>query len=60
MESSFHACATCIHFQAERTDKRMKYFCRRLGYETRPDYRFNCWSPKEHVKKLIEKREQGN
>ncbi|PLR77208.1 hypothetical protein CU633_11725 [Bacillus sp. V3-13] len=60
MKSSFHACATCIHFQAARTSKKMNYLCRRLGYETRPDYRFNCWTPKEHVKKLIEKREMGN
>ncbi|KIL48882.1 hypothetical protein KP77_20930 [Jeotgalibacillus alimentarius] len=34
----------------------MLYFCKRLGYETKPDYRFNCWEPKEHVKKLMEKR----
>lgn len=54
----FHACATCIHFQAERSDKdrSMKYYCKRLGYDTRPNYQFHCWTPKEHVKKLMEKR----
>jgi hypothetical protein len=56
----FHACATCIHFHAERSEKEkgMKYRCIRLGYETRPNYQFNCWTPKEHVKKLMEKRKK--
>nr|WP_249310198.1 hypothetical protein [Bacillus sp. FJAT-49736] len=51
----FHACATCIHFQAERKNKIMNYKCSRLGYDTKPNYQFNCWSPKAHVIKLIEK-----
>ncbi|WP_367949329.1 hypothetical protein [Bacillus sp. FJAT-29790] len=55
---SFHACATCIHFQAVRTDKRMNYFCKRLGFETKPNYQFKCWTPKEQVQKLIEKRKR--
>ncbi|WP_041122662.1 hypothetical protein [Jeotgalibacillus alimentarius] len=53
----YHVCATCIHFHSEKIRSgHMLYFCKRLGYETKPDYRFNCWEPKEHVKKLMEKR----
>jgi hypothetical protein len=53
---TYQVCATCIHFQAERVDQKMVYFCRRLKYETKPSYSFECWSPKEHVIKLMEKR----
>ncbi|MGN7465033.1 hypothetical protein ACTHO5_11450 [Cytobacillus praedii] len=34
----------------------MSYFCKRLGYATRPNYQFNCWTPKKHVQELINKR----
>ncbi|MCF6137258.1 hypothetical protein L2716_05895 [Alkalihalobacillus berkeleyi] len=57
-ESRFHCCATCTHFQTNKTQQGMTYFCSRLRYETKPDYRFNCWEPKEHIVKLI-KKEQG-
>lgn len=33
----------------------MVYTCHRLGFRTKPDYRFDCWDPKEHVKTLMEK-----
>lgn len=52
---NFHCCATCIHFNAEKADKGMNYFCRRLGYETKPNYQFNCWNPREEIKRLINK-----
>ncbi|MEM1501976.1 hypothetical protein RG959_01015 [Domibacillus sp. 8LH] len=55
LNSRFHACATCRHFEALREPGGMKYTCSRLGFETKPDYRFNCWDPKEHVKKLMKK-----
>lgn len=35
----------------------MKYSCERLGYETKPNYIFNCWDPKPHIIKLIDKEE---
>ncbi|MEK4147604.1 MULTISPECIES: hypothetical protein [Robertmurraya] len=57
MENPFHACASCIHFRATREEQGMKYYCSRLGYETKPHYQFNCWSPKERVRKLMKKRE---
>lgn len=56
MENPFHACASCIHFQSEKGLDGMKYVCSRLKYETKPEYKFNCWTPKDHVKKLMEKR----
>lgn len=54
--NAFHVCATCVNFLAVKNENRMRYFCERLGYETMPNYKFNCWEPKDHVKRLIEKR----
>ncbi|TLS38135.1 hypothetical protein FCL54_06235 [Pseudalkalibacillus caeni] len=51
----YHCCATCKHFQVIKESSRTYHKCERLGYETKSTYRFNCWNPKEHVKKLIEK-----
>jgi hypothetical protein len=51
--SRYHACATCRNFSAEKIDGKMHYQCTRLGYETKPAYQFNCWEPKEHVRKLM-------
>ncbi|OKL38361.1 hypothetical protein BLL40_00520 [Domibacillus mangrovi] len=53
----FHACATCCHFEAVKTPANMMYRCRRLGFETNPSYRFNCWDPKDNVRKLMEKEQ---
>ncbi len=52
----FQVCATCVNFLAVKKENRMFYFCDRLGYETKPNYKFNCWTPKEHVKNLMRKR----
>lgn len=49
----FHCCATCIHFSAERDNKIMKYKCIRLSFNTLPSHKFDCWTPKENVKKLM-------
>ncbi|CAM3447045.1 MULTISPECIES: hypothetical protein [Brevibacillus] len=54
----FHCCATCIHFRVEKERDKVGYRCSRLTYETRPDYRFQCWTPKEGVLRLMEKREK--
>jgi len=51
----FHCCATCIHYKVERKQYGMRRYCSRLGYETDPKWKFNCWTPKEEVKRLIEK-----
>jgi hypothetical protein len=58
MQNRFHACATCIHFNLEKRETGMKYFCGRLGYDTHPKYQFNCWKPKEQVQKLMIKFSQ--
>lgn len=52
----YHCCATCQHFKAEKKSEGMFYFCKRLGYETKSSYKFNCWSPREEIKKLMEKK----
>ncbi|WP_408006150.1 hypothetical protein ACJROX_15675 [Pseudalkalibacillus sp. A8] len=57
--SRFHCCATCVHFQVQKETDSVRYFCSRLGYETKPDYRFDCWTPKEHVKKLMNKENKN-
>ncbi|MGG1575828.1 hypothetical protein [Fictibacillus sp. NRS-1165] len=55
MKKNIHCCATCINFKASKTGQGMKYECTRLWYETKPTYQFNCWEPKEHVKKWLDK-----
>ncbi|EIT85272.1 hypothetical protein A374_11030 [Fictibacillus macauensis ZFHKF-1] len=50
---NFHCCATCVNFVAEKTASRMQYRCERLGFDTLPSYQFNCWEPKDHIKKLM-------
>ncbi|MFS0823029.1 hypothetical protein [Bacillus sp. 1P02SD] len=57
-KSKYHACATCMNFAAERKNGIMTYRCVRLGYDTKPEYRFNCWEPKPHILKLMETSEE--
>ncbi|APH04668.1 hypothetical protein A9C19_07860 [Bacillus weihaiensis] len=54
--NKYKVCATCIHFEAKRQGREMVYYCSRLNYATKPTYSFNCWNPKDHVIKLMEKR----
>ncbi len=46
---NYHCCATCEHFASGREDGRVYTRCRRLGYDTKSFYRFNCWSPRPDV-----------
>nr|WP_077618536.1 hypothetical protein [Bacillus sinesaloumensis] len=57
-KSKYHACATCVHFIAERKDGKMSYRCSRLNYDTKPEYQFNCWEPKPHILKLMTSEEK--
>lgn len=57
-EKTFHVCATCINFEISKTESGMNYRCKRLGFETKPSYSFNCWDPKPRVKKLMDKRKR--
>ncbi|TYS18873.1 hypothetical protein FZC78_05080 [Rossellomorea vietnamensis] len=59
-KNRFHACATCEHFSAKRVSGKMLYLCTRLGFETQPQYEFNCWSPKEHIRNLMKKEEDSD
>jgi hypothetical protein len=45
-----------VHFQIKK-EEGVSYFCKRLGYATKPEYRFNCWSPKDNVRRLMQKQE---
>lgn len=49
----YHCCATCKHFTVKKKPDGMFYYCNRLGYETKTTYKFNCWDPKDNIKKLI-------
>jgi hypothetical protein len=51
----FHCCATCRHFRVEKKLDGMVYSCSRLGIETKTNYKFNCWSPKESIIELMKK-----
>ncbi|MCD5323092.1 hypothetical protein LQ226_04980 [Pontibacillus sp. HN14] len=53
----FHCCATCVHFTVAKEKGRVKRFCKRLGYETDPRWKFDCWTPKDHVLRLMKKEE---
>lgn len=55
-EQAYKVCATCINFEATKTKCGMQYRCKRLGFDTKPSYSFNCWNPKDHVLKLMKKR----
>ncbi|MGF9797032.1 hypothetical protein [Brevibacillus agri] len=57
-DNAFHCCATCNHFRVEKAPGVVTYRCSRLTYETRPDYRFQCWTPTERVRRLMETRQQ--
>ncbi|TYS74834.1 hypothetical protein FZC75_02940 [Sutcliffiella horikoshii] len=51
----FHACATCKHYQVIKLDTHSIYRCSRLGFETKPHYKFDCWQPKENIIQLMKK-----
>ncbi|KMJ60492.1 hypothetical protein AB685_02175 [Bacillus sp. LL01] len=54
----FHACATCKHYQVIKLERGTVYRCSRLGYETKPHFKFNCWQPKENVLQLMKKEQR--
>ncbi|MEH7178397.1 hypothetical protein [Neobacillus vireti] len=54
----FHCCATCRNFQAEKKPAGMVYYCSRLGFETKTNYKFDCWSPKKSIIELMDKSKQ--
>jgi len=55
---TFKVCSTCINFTIEKQSGQNKFYCTRLGYETKPHYSFNCWDPKPKVKQLMERLER--
>ncbi|MDE5412831.1 hypothetical protein [Alkalihalobacterium chitinilyticum] len=55
-KEQYHCCAACKHFRVLKNNGNTQYFCSRLKYETKPNYQFNCWEPKESVLKIMQKR----
>lgn len=54
--SRYHCCASCVHYAVtKRREAEIVPYCARLGYETKPDYQFDCWEPKERVRRAIRK-----
>lgn len=45
----YHCCATCQHFQIKKQQNYLKYYCSRLGFETKTHYKFDCWSPRADI-----------
>ncbi|MED0704549.1 hypothetical protein P4S91_20280 [Aneurinibacillus aneurinilyticus] len=57
MERDYHCCATCQHFQVlKHPARKTEYKCARLGYMTKPAYRFECWTPKDIVVERMRKK----
>jgi hypothetical protein len=52
-DTRFHCCATCINFSITKTPNGVIRKCDRLQFETKPSYQFDCWDPKENVKRLL-------
>nr|WP_074954264.1 hypothetical protein [Alicyclobacillus macrosporangiidus] len=57
-QTRYHCCASCVHFRAERRPSGVRTFCQRLGYDTKPAYRFDCWRPKERVRRRMERERE--
>ncbi|OLO40369.1 hypothetical protein BTR23_07730 [Alkalihalophilus pseudofirmus] len=55
-KNQYHFCATCKHFKVLKTNGKTNYFCSRLGFETKSNYQFDCWDPKDNVVKLMQQR----
>jgi hypothetical protein len=53
LKDRFHCCASCKHFSIENNEGEITTRCARLGYETNPKWQFNCWSPKDRVRRSI-------
>jgi len=58
-EKRYHCCASCEHFRIEKQEQGVSYRCSRLGYETKPDWQFHCWTPREQVKRLMQREQQN-
>nr|WP_249226493.1 hypothetical protein [Alicyclobacillus mengziensis] len=56
----YHCCATCVHYCAKRTDAGVHTYCSRLGYDTRPNWKFHCWTPKEHIIQRLKAKQFSN
>jgi hypothetical protein len=44
-------CATCRHVERQAT-RMPRFQCRRLGWETRPEWRFDCWVERPRTEKM--------
>ena len=52
----YHHCASCRHFGFRQEGEKNIPFCTRLGYDTKPKFQFDCWDPKERVRKQLQLR----
>ncbi|PSR21754.1 MAG: hypothetical protein C7B45_09740 [Sulfobacillus acidophilus] len=44
-------CATCVWIQHEKPHV---FVCSRLGYETKPRYKFRCWTPRPQYRTSVQ------
>jgi hypothetical protein len=47
-----HCCATCIHIGRVTANGGARFRCTRLGWETRPEWRFHCWTERPRTVKM--------
>lgn len=52
-DSRYHCCATCRYFTIDQITGSPRLYCARLGYETQSHYRFDCWDPKDRVRRKM-------
>ena len=46
----YHCCATCRNFLIQKIDGKIVTKCKRLGYDTKTHYKFNCWDPRDDIR----------
>jgi hypothetical protein len=59
MLKDYHCCATCQHFLIQRVNQTKVVQCKRLGFDTKPSYKFHCWTPRPDIQKKMDEQAQS-
>jgi hypothetical protein len=51
--NKYQCCASCVNYEIKKEDGKTVYLCSRLGFITKPTYKFDCWEPNDTVKRLM-------
>lgn len=55
-KKDYHCCATCMHFKMDKKVNGIQYLCSRLGFETKTHYTFDCWNPRDDIRKKMKEK----